>query len=232
MSSEPRGIDGALRRRPRQARAQERVERILDAAEQVFAEVGFAAATTNQIALQAGTSIGSLYEFFPNKEALARSLADRYVARIAPVYENLLVDEPTLLGSELVIGIIESFDRYFREHPGAVPLLNGRLTPAELLAAGEQLQAAMVSGIDRLLAVRRPDVQAEHRVTVAAVIADVIRSMLVMADSVPLSRRRVIVRETERMIIGYLTETLGEPPVDPTAKARRQPSAAARSSKT
>ena len=90
----------------------------------------------------------------------------------------------------------------------------------------------MVSGIDRLLAVRRPDVQAEHRVTVAAIIADVIRSMLVMADSVPLSRRRVIVRETERMIIGYLTETLGEPPAELVVKARRQPSTAARSSKT
>lgn len=224
--------DGALRRRPRQARAQERVERILDAAEQVFAEVGFSAATTNQIAMQAGTSIGSLYEFFPNKEALAAALAERYVARIAPVYETLLVDEPTLLGSELVIGIIESFDRYFREHPGAVPLLNGRHTSVELLAAGERLQAALVAGTDRLLAVRRPDVVAEHRITVASIVAEVIRSMLVMADSVPLSRRRVIVREAERMVIGYLTETLGEPPKAATKKVRRQARATARVSTT
>ena len=227
MSSE-----GALRRRPRQARAQERVERILDAAEQVFAEVGFGTATTNQIALQAGTSIGSLYEFFPNKEALARSLAERYITQIGPVYETLLVDEPTLLGSELVIRIIESFDRYFREQPGAVPLLNGRLTSPELLAAGEKLQAAMVAGIDRLLAIRRPDVLAEHRITVSSIIAEVIRSMLVMADSVPLSRRRVIVRETERMINGYLTETVGDPPEVDQPRGRRQTSAAARASKT
>lgn len=224
--------DGALRRRPRQARAQERVERILDAAEQVFAEVGFGSATTNQIAVQAGTSIGSLYEFFPNKEALARSLAERYITQIGPVYEALLVDEPTLLGSELVIGIVESFDRYFRDHPGAVPLLNGRLTSPELLAAGEKLQAAMVAGIDRLFAIRRPDVLAEHRITVASILAEIIRSMWMMADSVPLSRRRVIVRETERMIIGYLTETVGEPPDVVAPRSRRQVNAAAKASKT
>ena len=204
--------EGPLRRRPLQVRAQERVERILDTAEQVFAEVGFGSATTNQIAQQAGTSIGSLYEFFPNKEALARALAERYIARIAPVYDALLVDEPALDGGELINRIVESLDRYFREHPGAVPLLNGRLTSPELVAAGERLQGALVAGIDRLLANRRPDVIAEHRVTVAAVIAEVTRSMLVMADQVPLSRRRVIVRETERLIVGYLTETVGDPP--------------------
>ena len=213
--------DGPLRRRPRQARAQERVERILDTAEQVFAEVGFGAATTNQIAQQAGTSIGSLYEFFPNKEALARALAERYISRIAPVYEALLVDEPALDGGELIHRIVESLDRYFREHPGAVPLLNGRLTSPELVAAGERLQAALVTGIDRLLANRRPDVLAEHRVTVSAVIAEVTRLMLVMADQVPLSRRRVIVRETERLVVGYLVETVGEPPDGPPAAAIR-----------
>ena len=216
--------DPHLRRRPRQARAQERVERILDTAEQVFAEMGFGAATTNQIAQQAGTSIGSLYEFFPNKEALGRALADRYIARIAPVYDTLLVDEPSLVGSELVIRIVESLDQYFREHPGAVPVLNGRLTSPELAAAGERLQSALVAGIDRLLAVRRPDVAAEHRVTVAAVIAEVTRSMLVMADQVPLSRRRVVVRETERMIIGYLVETVGEPPSPVVAPRVKAPS--------
>jgi AcrR family transcriptional regulator len=203
--------EGPLRRRPRQVRAQERVERILDTAEQVFAEVGFSAATTNQIALQAGTSIGSLYEFFPNKEALAQALADRYVLRIAPVYDALLVDEPGVVGSELVVRIIESLDQYFREHPGAVPVLNGRLTAPELAAAGERLQTAMVAGIERLLANRRRDVIAEHRATVAAVIAEVVRSMLVLADQVPLSRRRGMVRETERLVVGYLRETIGEP---------------------
>ena len=213
--------DGPLRRRPRQARAQERVERILDTAEQVFAEVGFGAATTNQIAQQAGTSIGSLYEFFPNKEALARALAERYISRIAPVYEALLVDEPALDGGELIHRIVESLDRYFREHPGAVPLLNGRLTSPELVAAGERLQSALVAGIDRLLANRRPDVLAEHRVTVSAVIAEVTRLMLVMADQVPLSRRRVIVRETERLVVGYLMETVGEPPDGTPAAAVR-----------
>ena len=64
-----------LRREPRQARARQRVNIILDAAAAEFAAVGYEAATTNAIARRAGTSIGSLYQFFPNKEAVLEALS-------------------------------------------------------------------------------------------------------------------------------------------------------------
>jgi len=59
-----------LRRRPKQLRSRLMVETIVEAARQVFAEQGFEAANTNQIAERAGISIGSLYQYFPNKDAL------------------------------------------------------------------------------------------------------------------------------------------------------------------
>ena len=54
-----------LRRLPQQSRSQQRVTQILEAAAQVFAEVGYEAASTSLIATQAKTSVGSLYRFFP-----------------------------------------------------------------------------------------------------------------------------------------------------------------------
>lgn len=67
------------RRSPSQARSQQTVACVLDGAARVFRREGFAA-TTNRIAAEAGVSIGSLYEYFPNKQALLVALAERHVS--------------------------------------------------------------------------------------------------------------------------------------------------------
>jgi AcrR family transcriptional regulator len=206
----------SLRRRPRQARAVERFERILDTAEQVFAEVGYDAATTNQIAVQAGTSVGSLYEFFPNKGALAAALAERYTQRIGSLYDTLIVDEPEVTGPQLVSRVVAALDEFYREHPGAVPLLNGRMTSEELASAGTTLQRAMVKRIEVILAARRKDIPAPRRLIVAQVIAELARSLLVLADEVPLHQRKAIIRETEHAILGYLELAIPEPAIPET----------------
>lgn len=77
MSTE-RSAAPRRRRRPVQARAQATVDYVLLAAARVFKREGFAA-TTNRIAAAAGVSIGTLYEYFPNKQALLLALAERHV---------------------------------------------------------------------------------------------------------------------------------------------------------
>ncbi|WAJ44348.1 TetR/AcrR family transcriptional regulator [Mycobacterium sp. Aquia_216] len=67
------------RRRPRQDRAERTRERILSAALRVFAEYGYAAGTTNRIAEWANCSIGSLYQYYPNKDAILVELACRHL---------------------------------------------------------------------------------------------------------------------------------------------------------
>lgn len=63
----------AYRKPPTQERARATVERILLAARRVLARRGFAKFTTNEVANSAGVSIGSLYQYFPNKRALGGS---------------------------------------------------------------------------------------------------------------------------------------------------------------
>lgn len=70
------------RRAPVQERGRRRVQQLLDAAVEVFVEVGVDNATTNAIAARAKTSVGLLYKFFPNKQALVEAMAEKYVAEI------------------------------------------------------------------------------------------------------------------------------------------------------
>jgi AcrR family transcriptional regulator len=77
----------AAARRPKQERSRETVDAILTAATRVFVREGYARATTNRIAKTAGVSVGSVYQYFPSKDAIAAELLRRYrerlVARIA-----------------------------------------------------------------------------------------------------------------------------------------------------
>jgi AcrR family transcriptional regulator len=79
MPSANRDIDP--RRKPRQVRAELTRDRILTAAAHVFSEHGYAAGTTNRIAERARVSIGSLYQYFPNKDAVLAELMVRHIDR-------------------------------------------------------------------------------------------------------------------------------------------------------
>ena len=78
------------RRVPVQARSRERVDRILDAAAQLLAEKGYNAVKTNHIAKLARVSIGSVYQFFPNRFAIFHALAARYQDRIADMLDEYM----------------------------------------------------------------------------------------------------------------------------------------------
>jgi AcrR family transcriptional regulator len=69
------------RKSPRQARAQVTVDAIIEAAAQLLSAGGLPAYTTNAVAIRAGVSIGTLYQYFPNKDALMAALIAREQGR-------------------------------------------------------------------------------------------------------------------------------------------------------
>ena len=79
------------RKRPRQRRSAETVERILAAAARIFDEQGYAGTPTNHVADEAGVSIGSLYQYFPNKDALLVALAERHIDDVTRRFSDRLL---------------------------------------------------------------------------------------------------------------------------------------------
>jgi AcrR family transcriptional regulator len=125
------------RKQPRQARAQATIEAILEAAAQLLVDDGVEAASTNRIAERAGVSVGSLYQYFPSKEAVLFALVDRHVASM-----QKLLDEKgeTLLGSPLEEGVAAYVTAMFEAHRLAPKLHRVLFEQLTKLAGREVLQ--------------------------------------------------------------------------------------------
>ncbi len=121
------GENQERRRARRQKRGLLRVEEILHAAGALFAEVGYDNTTTNQIVTRAGISPGSLYQFFPHKEAIAQAFAAQAVERLQHLYDDaILVPEVMTLPFPCFIDhFIDVLINFNRNNPGYFALLQG-----------------------------------------------------------------------------------------------------------
>lgn len=102
MSSTPR-------KSPSQERSRRTVERILDAATRVFDERGYAGATTNDIADEADVSIGSLYQYFPNKDALLVALTKRHIEITTTSLAGILTTLPPTSEFDIILRTVVNF---------------------------------------------------------------------------------------------------------------------------
>ena len=142
----------SLRREPQQLRGQRRIEQILDAADALFVEVGFEAATTNAIAARAETSIGSLYQFFPNKDAILNALAERHLANMRAVNARLLTEE--VAGLPFPEGLylaIDTLAEYHAANPGFRLLFCGAMTTGQLARSADELHREIAQGAEGVL---------------------------------------------------------------------------------
>jgi len=97
---------------PQQARSRARFNHILSTAEVLFAEHGYEAVTTNQIADQSGVAIGSVYHFFPDKEAILGALVDRYATDLQSLFPAAMTTQPDLESvAAMVIDRVIAFEQ-------------------------------------------------------------------------------------------------------------------------
>ena len=141
----------------RQARGERRIAELLDAAGQVFAESGYSATTTNAIAARAGVSPGTLYQYFPNKDAMADALAEKFAAQLVELRALLagpgLADLPL---DELLPRVLRPMFRFHRENPACPVLFMGPDIPKRLADVHEPLHASMLAGVADLLGLLAP----------------------------------------------------------------------------
>ncbi len=96
-----------LAKEPKRERGKQRVAALMDAGAELFAEKGYEATTMTEIASRAGAAIGSLYQFFPSKEALAEALFNRFAERAAASFAQVEARAPGCSARELADLLID-----------------------------------------------------------------------------------------------------------------------------
>ncbi|MEO9461061.1 TetR/AcrR family transcriptional regulator [Shimia sp.] len=151
------------RKKPRQARAQATYDAILQAAARILAEGGIGALNTNVIADRAGVSVGSLYQYFPNKAAIVTALVRDKRARLV---HGLNAAAEETLGASLEVALRALIAATVR-HQRGWPQLAQALDRAALLVpmqgetdALEREILGVVSGVLAAHGVARPELSA------------------------------------------------------------------------
>ncbi len=136
----------------RQQRGLQRQAEILSAAGLVFAEVGYGDATTNAIAARAGISPGSLYQFFPNKEAIADALAQRYKDELHTEWDKSFSPEVAAIPLKALVDVlVDSLLTFNEARPGFSVLFFGEDISPELAAMGTELHDGMIARFSRMI---------------------------------------------------------------------------------
>jgi len=203
-------------REPQQKRAFETVQAILQAAGELLVEQGFAKTTTNAIAARAGVSIGSLYQYFRNKDEVYVALRHQHFERIAPLLESLN-RALSLPRSDIANEIGKFVEALVRAHEPDRDVIRaideelGWLESRDATSAREHQE--WVSQVTELLAKRCPKLSSPLAAA-HLLVATVGLLSRWMAHSAPSNvERRLLINGLERMIRGLFTQ--GKPELCP-----------------
>jgi AcrR family transcriptional regulator len=193
--------------RKRNARGQQRQQNLLGAAAAVFGRVGYHETTTNAIAAEAGVSPATLYQFFPNKEAIASALASIYAREMAEA-ERAIDPEGALSFTEAIHELIDVCLSFNRKRPE----FHALVVDAPLsVAAREEKQALGRAFVDFVAARLRSELpslsnsEAAHHGQVALMI---FRGILDELTTAPPSLRPRLEQAMRDAIIRYLEPVL------------------------
>ena len=160
------------RRRPKQRRARQTVEAVLDAVVRVLKREGLRAVTTNRIAEAAGVSIGSVYQYFPDKQAIFVALHQRHIDQIDRMVQSKLVEHSVSPLDELIQAMIEGMIDAHTSDPELYELL---ATEVPHRADGTRDFSARLHGAFRLaLSSRAHELKKGHNLDTLVFVVDII----------------------------------------------------------
>ena len=203
------GESGALAeaatRTPRRARGQLRVDALLAAAAEVFAAKGFDAATMTEIAAQSGSSIGSLYQFFRTKEAVADALVRAQVEALWGRLDGLAERAGALATPDLGHALAVCFVEFRADHPSFATLIERPGPPSPFVAG---VRRKVRERVEAILVSHAPHVDRKTLRAMAPVVQHVMKSAVQLRGDLSGAELKAAARELDTMLAGYLVARL------------------------
>jgi AcrR family transcriptional regulator len=192
------------RRVPQQERGERRVAQLLGAAAEVIVENGYEAATMTEIANRAGASIGAVYQYFPNKEAVVRALRAQYGDEMDARWTFLNQASATLSVKQLADLLVDVLVKFIEEHPAYFALLDAPLRFKRDQQARNRLRERF-AGFFRA---KSPALAPEEAFRVANVAFQILKSMSPLYAEAKLQERLALIAEVKLALTAYLEARL------------------------
>ncbi|MCX5607866.1 MULTISPECIES: TetR/AcrR family transcriptional regulator [unclassified Streptomyces] len=198
--------------RRRQARGERRVSQLLAAAAGVFCRTGYAAASTNAIAREAGVSPGTLYQFFPNKEAIAVELGGQLLQRAHEMHgqaflpENLQRPLPELLDA-----VLDPVIAFNCENPAFWALMHGSGIPGAMTREHEELHSGLTTRVEGVLHTFCPEATPAELAHTSNMILGIFKASLDLILAHEGTERAAYIAELKTVLLRYLEPMVTTP---------------------
>jgi len=208
-----RASSKAARNKPRQSRSRVTVDAILIAAVQVLEREGVDALTTSRVAEVAGVSVGTLYQYFANRDAILNALQDREFVRAVELLTGLLGPGERAANEDVARAVVRALLESYRAAPALhrVLAVEGlRVTPTERVLAFDGRAIATIRAFLSLpgTGMRRPNLDAAAFVIYQAVRATMLAYLLEEPAGLD---DETLVDELTDLILRYLAEPAAAP---------------------
>jgi AcrR family transcriptional regulator len=196
----------SIAREPQRHRGRLRVAALIDAAAAVFAEKGFDAATMTEIAARGATAIGSLYQFFPNKEILADAVLARYGELLDASLGEIETRAKGLSPAAMADALFDLMLGFRTERAAAIALLDAR-GDASLNRA--RLRERMRRSIAGFLRTAAPGLSSVEAWSMAVALLQTLKGVPTLASELSEEGRSAALGELRAMIRLYIAHKLG-----------------------
>jgi AcrR family transcriptional regulator len=192
---------------PQQARSWERFHRILDAADQLFVEIGYESVTADEIAARADTSVGGLYRFFPDKLAVFHALLDRYLKQLRGLSVALHAKEAMQVPLDVYVNqLVDGFDHFVGTNPGFRTVFVQSRLISTTVTLNEAFYQELAQQFAVYFAAHNPALEQSQRELIATVSVEVACALDILALSRDRTFQHQVLTETKKLLIAYLQQ--------------------------
>lgn len=202
------------RRIPKQARSKKRYDAIIETATKLFSENGFTTTSTNEIAAAAGISIGSLYQYFDNKEAIIMGVSEQYVDGFREITSDFLTSSINALSAEAIVdSLFDPIIAFHSARPGFSRLWLGADFSEALRMGVMAMNNEILSRLETLIHERVPSLRRDQRMVVAVVIQSAVKSLLgLFRQSDNAKFKKQLATEAKKMLTRYIEGLIADNP--------------------
>ncbi|MEM7029225.1 MAG: TetR/AcrR family transcriptional regulator [Chloroflexota bacterium] len=201
-----------MRRIPKQARSKAKVETIIRAAADQLRQGGYEGLSTAGVANQAGVSVGTLYQFFDNKDDLMQAIAEEHLIKMETFRTELYGPDAIYVPPDILLGrTIDWLINHSVQHPTFNQIFGGNWHDPTLHATLEGTLGAIIADLVHIIRHHAPEISPDRAQTGAGVLVYIIKGMLGLLEATEPTTHAASITEIKTMSLLYFYNLVGGP---------------------